>query len=106
MVFLVVIIYLAVTVLLTLIGIGKQNEGLKIFLISLLLTPIVAGGYMILRKKNYHPISFYQCGECKYIFPIKIKHCPICEEKGVKSKLLKYRSPYKISERVRISTFA
>jgi hypothetical protein len=106
MVFLVVIVYLVVTILLTLIGIGKQHEGLKIFLISLLLTPIVAGGYMIFRKKNYKKIQFYYCSQCDYIFPIKIKHCPMCEEKGIKQKLVRYKSPFKVSEKIRISSFA
>jgi hypothetical protein len=106
MVFLVVVIYLVVTILLTLVGIGRQHEGLKIFLISLLLTPIVAGGYMIFRKRNYKKIKFYYCSECDYIFPLRIKHCPICEEKGIKSKLIKYKSPFKVSEKIRISSFA
>lgn len=106
MVFLVVIIYLVVTILLTLVGIGRQHEGLKIFLISLLLTPIVAGGYMIFRKKNYKKVQFYYCAECEYIFPLRIKHCPICEEKGIKQKLQKYKSPYKVSEKIRHASFA
>lgn len=106
MVILVVLLYIVVTILLTLVGIGRQHEGLKIFLISLLLTPIVAGGYMIFRKKNYKKIQFYYCPECDYIFPIRIKHCPICEEKGQKVKLSRYRSPYKLSEKVHVASFA
>jgi hypothetical protein len=106
MVYLVVIIYLAVTILLTLIGIGRQNEGLKIFLISLLLTPIAAGGYMLFRKKKYKRIQFYRCPECKYIFPTKIKHCPICEEKGSRVKLERYHTPYKVAGEIQKSHFA
>lgn len=106
MILLVVLIYLIVTILLTLIGIGKQNEGLKIFLISLLLTPLVAGGYMLFRKKNYKKIQFYYCPKCDYIFPVKIKHCPICEEKGHKVKLVKYKSPFKVSEKIQTTSFA
>jgi len=105
MVYLVVLIYLVVTILLTLIGIGRQNEGLKIFLISLLLTPIAAGGYMLFRKKNYKKIVFFQCPKCDYIFPTKIKHCPICEEKGQRIKLEKYKSPYPVVEEIQVSNF-
>ena len=106
MVLLVVLIYLLVTILLTLIGIGRQNEGLKIFLISLLLTPLVAGGYMLFRKKNYRKIQFYYCSECEYIFPIRLKHCPICEEKGSKVRLEKYKSPYTVSDKIQPTSFA
>jgi hypothetical protein len=106
MVYLVVFIYLIVTVLLTLIGIGRQNEGLKIFLISLLLTPLVAGGYMLFRKKNYKRIQFYHCSQCEYIFPTRIKYCPICEEKGHRVKLEKYKSPYKVTEEIQTTSFA
>jgi hypothetical protein len=105
MVFLVVFIYLLVTILLTLIGIGRQNEGLKIFLISLLLTPLVAGGYMLFRRKNYKKIKFYRCSRCDYIFPTKIKYCPICEEKGYRIKLERYKSPFKVAEEIQISSF-
>lgn len=106
MVYLVVIIYLVVTVLLTMIGIGRQHEGLKIFLISLLLTPIVAGGYMMFRKKNYKKIQFYHCSNCDYIFPTRIKYCPICEEKGIRVKLDRYRSPYPVAQKIQLSNFA
>ena len=106
MVYLVVIIYLVVTILLTLIGIGRQNEGLKIFLISLLLTPIAAGGYMLFRKKNYKKIQFYHCSRCDYIFPTKIKYCPICEEKGHRVKLVRYKSPYPVAEEIQVTNFA
>lgn len=106
MVILVVLIYLIVTVLLTLIGIGRQNEGLKIFLISLLLTPVAAGVYMLFRKKNYKKIQFYYCSECDYIFPLKIKYCPICDEKGQRVKLVKYKSPFNVSEKIQSTTFA
>ncbi len=100
MIFLAVFIYLLTTILLTFIGVVKQNEFLKIFLISLLLTPFVAGAYIFFRKKNYVKIQYYYCSACKYIFPLKMKHCPICEEEDAKVKLLKYKSPYKIAEQI------
>ena len=104
MIFLVVFIYLLVTILLTLIG--KQSEVLKIFLISLLLTPFVAGVYLLFRKRNYTKIQYYYCSECEYIFPQKMKHCPICEENHIIVKLKKYKSPYKIAEKIQNTSFS
>lgn len=46
---------------------------------------------------------FYYCKECDYIFPTKIKDCPICEENNIKSRLLKYESPYKFSEKIAVT---
>lgn len=100
MFFLAIIIYLFVTILLTIVGFVKQDEVLKIFLISLLLTPIVAGVYMLFKKKNYTNIRYYNCSECNYIFPEKAKHCPICEENGYAVKLKKYKSPYEIAKNI------
>ncbi len=97
MVLLGVSIYLVMTFFLTFIGIEKQNEGLKIFIISMLLTPLAGILFMLTRKKNYVRIRYYHCEACDYIFPIKIHRCPICEEKGVHVKLHRYVSPYKVA---------
>jgi uncharacterized paraquat-inducible protein A len=96
-------LYFVITIALTFFGLERQNQGLRIFLISLLLTPIVGIGYLLVTKKNHARIHFYYCHNCDYIFPTKIKYCPICEEKGITSKLDKYISPYDVSEQVKIT---
>lgn len=99
-------IYLIVTFLLTFIGIEKQNEGIKIFIISLLLTPLAGLFYITTKKRNYKKVGYYYCHSCDYIFPVKMRHCPMCEEKGEKVKLRRYISPYKLSDKIVIADFA
>lgn len=96
-------LYITLTIVLTLFGLERQNQGLRVFLISLLLTPLVGIFYMIFTKKNYDKMHFYHCERCEYIFPAKIRNCPICEEKGYKVKLEKYVSQYKIAEQIRVT---
>jgi hypothetical protein len=106
MILLGVSVYLVVTFFLTFIGIERQNEGLKIFIISLLLTPVAGMFYMITKKKNYARINYFYCKRCDYIFPVRMKHCPCCVEEGEKVRLVRYQSPYKVKEVVEIADFA
>jgi hypothetical protein len=106
MVLLAASLYLILTFFLTFIGIERQNQGFRIFLISLLLTPIVGIGYILFKKRNFSRVSYYYCDECDYIFPEKSKFCPICEEEGAKVRLKKYVSPYKATKKIRIVNFA
>ena len=94
------------TFILTVLGIEKQSEGLKIFLISLFLTPLIGIVYIFGKKPKSSKINYYHCNDCDYIYPVKMKDCPICLEKGVKIKLKKYESPYNISEKIRILKLA
>jgi len=96
-------LYITLTIVLTLFGLERQNQGLRVFLISLLLTPLVGIGYMIFTKRNHSRIRFYYCKNCEYIFPTRIRHCPICEEKDLKVKLIKYESPYKLVNQIHVS---
>jgi len=105
MLLIVISLYLIISVLLTLFSIQKDNEGLKIFLISLLLTPVTGLIYLLFKKKSYKKIHFYYCPECDYIYPVKMKYCPICEENGKRVKLVKYNSPYKVSDKVIYANF-
>ena len=100
MMWIVIILYLIISFLLTLFSIHRENEGLKIFLISLLLTPVTGLIYIVIRKKNYKRVHFYYCPECDYIYPVKMKYCPICEENGKRVKLIRYNSPYKVSDKI------
>lgn len=93
-------LYLVMTFFLTFIGIERQNEGLKIFIISMLLTPLAGILFMVSRKRNYARVRYYRCEGCEYIFPLKIHHCPICEEKGMNIRLHRYVSPYNIADTI------
>ena len=90
--------YLLITFILTIVGLEKNSEGLKVFLLSLVLTPIFGLVYLLKEKRKAGNIKYYYCSECDYVYPLKMKYCPICEEKGKKVKLVKYESPYKLSE--------
>lgn len=81
-------------------GIEKQTEGIKIFIISLLFTPIVGMFYLYGKKNRASQIRYYYCHECDYIYPVKMKDCPICLEKGVKVRLKKYQSPYSVADKI------
>ena len=106
MILIAVSIYLIVTFSLTFIGIEKQNEGLKIFILSLLLTPIVGFFYIFNKKKNAARIHYSYCNECDYIYPVKMRHCPCCAEEDRKVKLERYVSPHAIANKIKIADFA
>lgn len=101
MIIFIIAIYLIITFLLTAIGIEKQSEGLKIFLISILLTPITGLIYMLKENRKASRINYCYCPECDYIFPVKMSHCPICAEQNKKIKLTKYVSPHDATKLIR-----
>ncbi len=90
--------YLLVTFFLTIIKLEKNSEGLKFFILSLILTPLFGFVYLLKNRRKAQKISYYYCKECNYVYPVKMKHCPICLEKNKKVKLVKYESPNKLSE--------
>jgi uncharacterized paraquat-inducible protein A len=100
-----IILYVVITFVLTAAGIEKQNQGLRFFFISLLLTPIVGLLYLFSQRKKVSRIKHYYCSECDYIFPEKMRHCPICAEKGKKVRLTKYVSPYNFSKKIKTIEF-
>ncbi|GMT45597.1 MAG: hypothetical protein IEMM0006_1429 [bacterium] len=91
-------IYLIITFLVTVIGIEWHSEGLKIFLLSLFLTPLYGLFLLFKVKHKAVRIHYYYCEECEYIYPVKLKHCPICQEKGKKVKLIKFENPHKLTK--------
>ena len=99
-------IYLIITFLLTVIGIEKHSEALKIFILSLVLTPLY-GIIVLLKERNRSvKIHYYYCEHCNYVYPVKLKYCPVCEEKGIKVKLIKYESPHKLTDLYKQLTLA
>lgn len=101
MIIYIVAIYLVITFILTVFGIERQSEALKVFIISFLLTPL-AGMYFVLRNRNrVSRIKYYYCKECDYIFPVKMSHCPICAEQHKKIRLVKYVSPNDVTKNIK-----
>jgi len=93
-------IYLLATFILTWMGIDSKSEGVRIFLISLLLTPL-AGIFLVMKeRRKATPVHYYYCHQCDYIFPVKMSHCPMCQENGKKVKLNKYVSPHQITDQI------
>lgn len=93
-------VYVVITFILTLLGIEKQTEGFKVFIISLLLTPVIGLIYLYSIKNKSSKIRYYYCHECDYVYPVKMSDCPICAEEGRKTKLVKYKSPYEITNNI------
>jgi len=91
-------IYLVITFLLTVIGIERHNEGLKILILSIILTPLYGIILLIKERHKAVKISYYYCEECHYIYPVKLKHCPVCRENGKKMKLIKFENPHKLTK--------
>ena len=100
MILVLTLFYIIFNVILSVIETDNQQHLLKIFLIGLFLTPIAAIGLVLFRKRKAKRIHFYYCDECDYVFPVKMKHCPICEEQGIKIKLTPYRSPYRLTTQI------
>ena len=98
--------YLLITFVFTLFSINRQAEAIKLFLISLLLTPVTGAIWMIKNRPQSVKINYYYCEECHYVYPIKMGHCPICAEEGKKVKLKKYKSPYNFSKSLQKLTLA
>ena len=101
-----ILFYVVITFVLTLAGIEKQNQGIRFFFISLLLTPLAGMLYLLSQKKKTSNVEHYYCNECDYIFPKKMRNCPICEEKGMKVRLIKYVSPYEFQKKIKTVQFA
>ena len=89
-------VYLIFIFLVTVIGI-EHSEGLKIFLLSLILTPFFGLFHLIRHQHKAVKIHYYYCEECRYVFPVRLKYCPVCQEKGEKVKLIKFENPHKLT---------
>jgi hypothetical protein len=90
-------IYIIITFLLTVIGIERHSEGFKIFILSLILTPVYGLFLLIKERHKAVEIHYYYCEECRYIYPVKLKYCPVCQEKDKKVKLVKFENPHKLT---------
>lgn len=87
---------MVIVFVMTVFQIEEPPMAVKIFVLSIIFTPFY-GMYLLSKEKRISSkVRYYYCKECDYIYPVKMKHCPICEEKGEKVKLVKYENPYKL----------
>ncbi len=96
MIIIAIAIYLVVTFLLTVIKIESHEDRVKLFFLSIILTPVYAL-VVNLKNKKTSRMDYYYCKECGYVFPVKLKHCPVCEENGAKVKLIEYENPHNLN---------
>ena len=57
-------------------------------------------------KRNGNGLKAKVIEKPRYVKADLCTGCPICEEKGHKVKLVKYKSPFKVSEKIQTSSFA
>jgi hypothetical protein len=90
-------IYLLIVFVLTIIQVEDPPSVVRILMLSLVFTPIY-GIYLVMKqRKMTSQMKYYYCQKCDYVYPVKLSHCPICEEKGEKVKLIKYENPHKLN---------
>jgi len=89
-------IYIVIVFIMTALQIEEPPFAVKIFVLSIIFTPIY-GVYLLSKEKGLSSkVHYYYCQKCEYIYPVKMRHCPLCEEKGEKVKLIKYENPHKL----------
>jgi energy-coupling factor transporter transmembrane protein EcfT len=77
------IIYIFIVISLAKLGSGRVCGGLKAFIISLLLTPLVGLIYVIRSpQKNTLKIIHYRCPSCGLDYTSKYRYCPSCQKEG------------------------
>lgn len=70
--------------MLVFLGKGHRFGPVKIFLLSLFLTPIVGAAFIFYKKKVsliYH-VNRYKCPRCHYKFDEVMTTCPLCKKEG------------------------
>jgi hypothetical protein len=71
-------------------GSGKVSGTAKVFLCSLLLTPIIGFAYALSSpKKNVLKIVHYRCPSCGLEHTSKHDYCPTCRKDGKHRRLIK-----------------
>jgi hypothetical protein len=86
----VLIIYIFVSVFLSIEGRRRNIGGLAIFFISIILTPVVGMIFLFTSPRKatgMHYVKQYRCKRCKFNFTEKHDYCPICEREGIKVEL-------------------
>jgi hypothetical protein len=87
-IFLAGIIYLFIAISIAKLGSARTCGGIKAFIISLILTPVLGLIYVLSSsQKNTLKIIHYRCTSCGLEYTSNHRYCPSCEKDG-KSKHL------------------
>lgn len=81
-------IYFFLVATLTFLAKDKKAGQLKVFLISLLFTPITGLIVYLTSKPLLQYKTTYECPECHFEFDTHSEYCPLCEFKGKKVELV------------------
>ncbi|NLJ07119.1 MAG: hypothetical protein GX437_05565 [Sphingobacteriales bacterium] len=82
--FLIILYVLCALIFATFGKIRKRKSWIKIFLITLFLTPVTSS--IILFRKKREKITYvvnrYKCPRCEFKYDTQLDHCPYCEKEG------------------------
>lgn len=82
-IFLAGIIYLFIVISVAKLGTTKTCGGIKAFIISLILTPVIGLIYVLSSsQKNTLKIIHYRCTYCGLEYTSNHRYCPSCEKDG------------------------
>jgi hypothetical protein len=91
-----IIIYLNLVYLFSKLGRTREIGTIRLFIISLFLTPVIGLAFFLGSNKRkmiiYKELS-YKCDRCGFVFSDFHDNCPICEKEG---QLIKLRETHKI----------
>ena len=80
--------YLVLLLTVAKVGTYKTCGGMRAFLISLFLTPVIGIIFVFLSPgKSTLKIVHYRCNNCGLEYTTKHKHCPSCIKEGEKYRL-------------------
>lgn len=83
-------IYVALAFFFSRLGKYKEIGTRRLFVISLLLTPLIGIAFLISsqhRKINMYTEQRFKCERCGYVFSEEHACCPFCEKEGHKEEL-------------------
>ena len=86
----IIVIYLFLLATVSKLGTYKKCGGMKAFLVSLFLTPLIGIVYVAISPvKSVLKIIHYRCHHCNLEYTSKQKYCPACMKEGNKHRLEK-----------------
>ena len=87
----IIIVYVLASYYLSRLGVHKEIGVRRLFILSLLLTPVIGVALYISsphRKIYEYKELYYKCKTCGYTFSEEHDTCPICKKDGIESRLV------------------
>ena len=85
-----IVTYIVVVYFFSLLGEKRDIGRKRLFVISLLLTPVIGLAFLLSsqhRKLTMYKEQRYKCDVCDYVFSEHHEYCPHCEKEGHQYKL-------------------